>query len=69
MTIAVKIQNLESPDDKTKELIVETLRPDGTTFGFQTIHGGQEVVCHVHSAQGLKITERFVDRANQYAPR
>ena len=64
MTIAVKIENQESPDDPQKELLVEVLRADGRVHTTYTLRGGASVVAHVHPAQGIRLAERFIDRLN-----
>lgn len=65
MTIAVRIANMEKAEDATKELFVETLRPDGSVQSFQTLKGQQFEMFYVHSNNGLRITERFADKAKR----
>ncbi len=62
MTIAVRITNLEPFDDETKELFVETLRPDGSVLYVQTLRGQQTETLHVHPNQSFRFSERFTDK-------
>lgn len=64
MTIAVKIENQESTDDFSKELLVELLRADGSVHQNFTLKGGASTVAHVHPVQSIRLSERFVDRLN-----
>lgn len=62
MTIAVRISNLESRDDESKELYVEMLARDETLVASMRLQGGQVELFYVHPNQSLRLSERFIDK-------
>ena len=62
MTISIQITNNESPDDMSKELVIETCRTeDWSLQQTRALKGGESTTVTVHSMQGLRLSERFVD--------
>lgn len=61
MTIRVKIENMESSDDQTKELVIQTLREDDSVQSTQALKGGCSTEIAVYSHNHFKILERFTD--------
>ena len=65
MTISVRIENRESADDATKELLIELLREDGTVYQTATLKGGTDTTLAVHQHSHVRLSERFTDRSRR----
>ena len=65
MTITVEIKNTESPEDRSKELIVEVCRlHDWSPQTKQTLKGEQKCTVSVWPEQGIRLSERWSDKAS-----